>query len=143
MPDDKRKSIGFVVLYGILLFAVAGVLIAISLYIHSRSESHTNEIRSTQQTTLKNVQDENATLRQLVDDLNLNAAEKAKEIERLVDEIAMQGKHAEMLSAMSIAYMHCLNNRFSLARDMFETINPEHFTEDELASYERLKLRIY
>lgn len=150
MTEEKKKSVMSVVIYGVVLLATAAVLVTASLIINVRSTKHLkNEMNETQQgaarvqTTLINVQEENETLRGMLEDANNRIAELKKQNEEMTTAAEQDTERINSLSAISKAGMHILNRRFSRAREQLELVNTEVLEEDELAAYKRLCGRVY
>ena len=150
MTDDKRKSVRFVLIYGLALFVIAGVLVGISLFIHVLNTNRLqSEIDNTQQgyvntqNTLKNVQEENAALLLLIDDANSRAAETEKENAALTEQNEQLQKHIDSLAAMATASRYIIDGQFSLARESLSLADTTLLTEAETEAYNRMYSRLY
>lgn len=149
MSDDKRKSVMSVVIYGAVLFAVAALLVTMSLIINVRNTKRLeNEMDEAQQgaaraqTTLVSVQEENETLRGMLDDANDRIAELKEKNAGLSSEAELNEKRIASLDAIAAAGMDILNSRYSLARDQLALVDTSVLTEDEMAAYERMYKRV-
>ena len=150
MTDEKRKSVISVVIYGAVLFVVAALLITMSIIINVRNtERLENEVDQTQQgaqraqTTLVNIQEENETLRGLVEDANNRVEAIKKENEELSSQAESDAARIASLDAIAAAGMHIINGKYSLAREQLDLVDTEILTEEELESYERMYTRVH
>ena len=150
MTEEKKRSVMSVVIYGAVLFVVAALLITMSLVINVRNTQRLeNEVDVTQQgaqraqTTLVNIQEENETLRGLVEDANDRVSEIKKQNEELAAQAEADAARIASLDAIAAAGMHIINGKYSLAREQLDLVDPEVLTEDETAAYERMYSRVH
>ena len=150
MSEDKRKSVMSVVIYGAVLFIVAALLITMSIIINVRNtERLENEVDETQQgaqraqTSLVNIQEENETLRKMINEANDRVDAIKKQNEELSAQAEVDAKRIESLDAIAAAGMDIINGRYSLAREQLDLVDTELLTEDELAAYERMYTRVH
>ena len=150
MTEEKKRSVMSVVIYGAVLFVVAALLITMSLVINVRNTKRLeNEVDVTQQgaqraqTTLVNIQEENETLRGLVEDANDRVSEIKKQNEELAAQAEADAARIASLDAIAAAGMHIINGKYSLAREQLDLVDPEVLTEDETAAYERMYSRVH
>lgn len=150
MSEDKKKSVMSVVVYGAVLFAVAALLVVMSLLINVRYtkklESQidkTEQEGQTVQTTLVNVQEENRTLRELLNSANSRNENLKNYVTSVEGKLEVAEKRLAALSALAEANTHVLNSKYTLAREVFETIDVTALTEEDTVAYERLKKRLY
>lgn len=150
MTEEKKKSVMSVVIYGAVLFVVAALLITMSIIINVRNtERLENEVDQTQQgaqraqTTLVNIQEENETLRKMIDDANARVDEIKAQNEELSSQAEADAARIASLDAIAAAGMHIINGKYSLAREQLDLVDTEILTEDELAAYERMYKRVH
>ena len=150
MTEDKKKSVMSVVIYGAVLFVVAALLITMSIIINVRNTKRLeNEVDETQQgaqraqTTLVNIQEENETLRQMINDANERVDEIKKQNDELTSQAELDAARIASLDAIAAAGMDIINGRYSLAREQLDLVDTEILTEDELAAYERMYKRVH
>ena len=150
MSEDKKKSVMSVVIYGAVLFSVAALLVIMSLIINVRNTKRletqidkTEQGAATVQTTLVNVQEENRTLRSLLESAN-DRNDNLKSYVTIIEErIAKAEARAEALALLAQANTHVLNSKYAKAREVFETIDTAALTLDDMTAYERLQKRLY
>ena len=150
MSEDKKKSVMSVVIYGAVLFAVAALLVVMSLIINVK---HTNRLENqidkteqgaaTAQTTLVNVQQENKTLRELLASANTRNENMKKYVAIVEERIAQAEARSEALALLAQANTHVLNSKYTKAREVFETIDVTALTAEDMEAYERLQKRLY
>lgn len=150
MTEDKKKSVMSVVIYGAVLFAVAALLITMSIIINVRNTKRLeNEVDVTQQgaqraqTTLVNIQEENETLRGLLEDANNRVDNLKKKNEELTSQAEADAERIASLDAIAAAGMDIINGRFSAAREQLSLVDTEILTEEELEAYERMYKRVH
>ena len=150
MTEEKKKSVMSVVIYGAVLFVVAALLITMSIIINVRNTKRLeNEVDQTQQgaqraqTTLVNIQEENETLRRLVDEANANIDKLKKQNDELSSQAEEDAARITSLDAIAAAGMDIINGRFSAAREQLSLVDTEVLTEEELAAYERMYKRVH
>ena len=150
MTEDKKKSVMSVVIYGAVLFVVAALLITMSLIINVRNTKRLeNEVDVTQQgaqraqTTLVNIQEENAALRKLVSEANARVDEIKAQNDELSSQAETDAARIASLDAIAAAGMHIINGKYSLAREQLDLVDTEVLTEEETAAYERMYSRVH
>lgn len=150
MSEDKKKSVMSVVVYGAVLFTVAALLVVMSLIINvkntQRLEDEIDETQqgaATAQTTLVNVQEENRTLRELLNSANKRNDNLKNRVAAIEEKLAKADARLEALSLLAEANTHVLNSKYTLARGVFETIDATALTKDDMVAYERLQKRLY
>lgn len=141
-PAEKKKDIKFLVLYTTVFVIVISGLIAGSYMITSRIHnqmSENNEQIDLSQSTLKNIQDENAALKTenaALKTENQALATSQSETEELLDSMSDMVEQDGYLTAAQSAY---INGDRSEAREILSAIDREKLSEPNKAFYDILK----
>ena len=130
-PAEKKKDIKFLVIYTTVFVIVISGLIGGSYLITSRIQremSENNDTLNSSQSTLKNIQDENAAL-----------TVSQQDAEELLASIGDMVEQDQYLAAAQNAYID--GNR-TLARTIFSTIDRDKLSEPSKPYYDLLKTKL-
>lgn len=141
-PAEKKKDIKFLVLYTTVFVIVISGLIGgsylITSRIHSQMAENNAEMNSSQ-STLKNIQDENAALKAenaALKEKNSALTLSAQEAEDLLLSAADMVEHDGYLAAAQSAY---IDGERALAKEVFAAIDREKLSQPNKEFYDLLK----
>lgn len=142
---EKKKDIHFLVIYTVAFVVVISFLIGGSYMITSRIRkemAESNENLNTSQSTLKNIQDENQSLRQqnaALQEANDQLTASQADTNALMDSVGDMVEQGEYLSAAQDAY---IRGDRKLARTILATVEREKLSEPAKEYYDSLNDRL-
>ncbi len=142
---EKKKDIKFLILYTTVFVVVICGLLAGSYLVTQRIQgelAQNDHVLNTNQSTLKNIQNENASLKaeniQLKDE-NARLTASEAETTALLEAVNDMVEHDQLLIAVQAAY---ISGNPGKAREIFAAIDPEKISTPSVESYDALKARL-
>ncbi len=142
---EKEKDIKFLILYTTVFVVVICGLLAGSYLVTRRIQgelAQNDHVLNSSQSTLKNIQNENAALKtentQLKDENALLTASEAEATE-LLGAVNEMVAHDQLLIAVQAAY---LRGNTGQARELFAAIDPEKISAPSAEAYQSMKARL-
>lgn len=139
---EKKKNIKFLVLYTVIFVIVISGLVGGSYLVSTRIHQEMGQEGETNESTLKNIQVQNAELKQKNAELEAKnglLTQQTKDAEALLESVGDMVEHDQYLAAAQNAL---IKNQEASAKSIFLSIDREKLSEPNKSYYDTLKEKL-